>query len=224
MRRLGQWALARHLDIEIPFGPHGAKSDHAHPGTGDDRRTEVTVKLDDLGQPFGIGGLPVVIGGGQAIFGNGQRRQDEEKNDGNEPFHGRGSELDGYRLALYRFKVRCACPWWCASCHARTKKTSRIVSLRSRRASGISFEAVVAERAKRGQQVLAGSLQHVTDRGDRGRVIVRRAAAAKARPSSFQCGSSWEASRSVAKISSVMATCVNCQPMCARSVLASRPG
>ena len=43
----------------------------------------MAVKLDDLGQPRGIGGLPVVIGRGQVVFCNGKCRQDQEKDGGN---------------------------------------------------------------------------------------------------------------------------------------------
>ncbi len=43
-------------------------------------------------------------------------------------------------------------------------------------------KAGVSDRAERAQQVLAGSLLHVANHGDRGHVVVRRAAAAKSRP------------------------------------------
>jgi hypothetical protein len=64
------------------------EADHAHPGTGDDRRTEMAVKLHDLGQPHGIGGLPVVIGRGQVVLCNGKCRQSQEKGGGDELRHG----------------------------------------------------------------------------------------------------------------------------------------
>ena len=68
LRRLGQWAFASHLDIEVTFGLNGTQSNHPHPGTGNHGRSEMSVELDDLGQPLGIGGLTMVVGLRQAVF------------------------------------------------------------------------------------------------------------------------------------------------------------
>jgi hypothetical protein len=45
LRRLGQWALAGHLDVEIPLGLDGTQPGHPHPGPGNHRRPEMSVKL-----------------------------------------------------------------------------------------------------------------------------------------------------------------------------------
>ena len=48
----------------------------------------MAVKLDDLRQPRGIGGLPVVIGRGQAVFCGDECWQDKEEGGGDELRHG----------------------------------------------------------------------------------------------------------------------------------------
>jgi hypothetical protein len=48
----------------------------------------MAVKLDNLRQPRGIRGLPVVIGRGQVILGNGKCRKGQEKGGGDELRHG----------------------------------------------------------------------------------------------------------------------------------------
>ena len=68
--------------------------------------------------------------------------------------------------------------------HARrgAKKTSRTVSFRSRRASGISSRRSSPIARSVSNKCSRAPVQHVADHGDRGHVVVRRAAAAKARP------------------------------------------
>jgi hypothetical protein len=64
------------------------KSNHSHPGTSDDRGTEVAVELDDLGQPRWVASLPVVIGRGEAVLSTDERWQQEQKRNSDGSHHG----------------------------------------------------------------------------------------------------------------------------------------
>ncbi len=48
----------------------------------------MAVKLDDLRQPRGIGGLPVVIRRGKSVLSEGKAGEGQEKDDEDKSYHG----------------------------------------------------------------------------------------------------------------------------------------
>ena len=58
--RFGEGAFADDDRVEMTFGVNGFDGGHSHTRTGNDPRAEMPMKLDDVGQPFGVGCFFVV--------------------------------------------------------------------------------------------------------------------------------------------------------------------